>query len=69
VIRGHADVCVTRLDDLKHALQNANDRAVRAVDAFVEAAKSVEVTEQLVRSVDKVNDQFASLPVSSQRLL
>jgi hypothetical protein len=63
VIGRDTDVRITRLDDLKHALQNADNRAVWPVDTFVETPQSVEVTEQLVSAVDEVNDQFASFAI------
>ena len=56
VIGGDADVSVAALDHLEHALQHADDRAVRAIHAFVETAQAVEVTEELVSAVDEVND-------------
>src|SRR5215210_5077314 len=45
---------------LEHGLQDSDDGAIRAVHAFVKAALAVEVTEQLVGSVDEVNDQVAA---------
>ena len=56
VVGGDAEVRVAVLDHLKHGLQHANDRAVRAVHAFVEPAQAVEVTEQFVGAVDEVDD-------------
>jgi hypothetical protein len=40
---------------LEHGLEHADDRAVRAVLAFVEPAQPVKVTEELVGTVDEVN--------------
>ena len=54
VVGGDADVRGAPLDHLQHGVQHADDRAVRRVLAFVEAAQAVEVTEQLVRAVDEV---------------
>jgi hypothetical protein len=56
----NAEVRVAVLDHLEHGLQHADDRAVRAVFAFVEPAQAVEVTEELVGAVDKVNDHFGN---------
>ena len=43
-------------DHLEHGLQHADNGAVRAVQAFVESAQTVEVTEEFVSAVDEVND-------------
>src|SRR4029450_9999364 len=56
VVRGDAEVRVAILDHLEDGLQHADDGAVGAVHAFVEPAQAVEVTEELVGAVDKVND-------------
>jgi hypothetical protein len=48
------------VDYLEHALQHADDRAIRAVLAFGEPAQPVEVTEELVGSVDEVDDHLGS---------
>jgi hypothetical protein len=56
VVGGDAKVRVFALDHLEHGLEHADDGAVRAVHAFVEPAQSVEVTEELVATVDEVND-------------
>ena len=47
------------VDHIEHGLQNADDRAVRAVFAFGKPAQTVEVTEEFVNAVDEVNDHFA----------
>ena len=56
VIGGDADVRRAALDHLQHALQHADDSAMGAVGALVEAAHAVKVAEQLVGSVDQVDD-------------
>jgi hypothetical protein len=56
VVGGDADVGLAALDDLEHRLQDADDRAQGPVGALGEAAQPVEVAEQLVRSVDEVDD-------------
>ena len=48
------------VDHLEHGLQNADDGAIRAVFAFVEPAQAVEVTEEFVSAVDKMNDHAPS---------
>ena len=48
------------VDHLEHGLQHADDGAVRAVFAFVEPTQPVEVTEEFVSAVDKVNDHFGN---------
>ena len=58
VVGGDAKVRVAVLDHLEDGLKYANNGAVRAVHAFVEPAQAVEVTEELVGAVDKVNDHF-----------
>ena len=58
VVGGDAEIRVAVLDHLEHGLQHADDRAVRAVHAFVEPAQTVEVTKELVGAVDKVNDHL-----------
>ena len=58
MVGGHTDVGVAAFDHLEHALQHADDGAVWTIDAFVEAALTVEVAEELVSSVDEVNDHF-----------
>ena len=47
-------------EHLEHGLQHANDRAVRAIHAFVEPAEPVEVTEQFVGTVNKMDDHSPS---------
>jgi hypothetical protein len=46
------------VDQLENGLQNADNCAVRAVHAFVEPAQPVEVTEELVGTVYKMDDDF-----------
>jgi len=38
-------------------MQHADDRAEGRILALLEAAKTVEVAEQLVRAVEEMNDQ------------
>src|SRR5213076_1769680 len=58
VVGGDAEVSVAALDHLEHGLQHADDSAVRAVHAFVEPAQAVEVTEELVGTVNEMDDHF-----------
>ena len=51
---------VAVLDHLENGLQHADDRAVGAVFAFGEPAQAVEVTEELVGTVDEVNNHFGT---------
>ena len=46
------------LDHLENGLQHADDRAVRTVLAFCKPAQAVEVTEEFVGAVDKMDDHF-----------
>ena len=55
VVGGDAEVRVAVLDHLEHGLQHADDRAVRSVLAFGKPAQAVEVTEEFVRAVNKMN--------------
>jgi hypothetical protein len=41
---------------LQNRIENSDDGAERAVFALVETAQSVEVTEQLIRSIDEMDD-------------
>ena len=43
-------------DHFEHRVEHARDRAVTAVLAFVEPAQTVKVPEQLVGSVDDMDD-------------
>ena len=56
VVGCDAQVRCTLLDHFQHALEDSGDCAERSVLALVEAAQSVEMTEQLVRPVDQVHD-------------
>ena len=58
VIGGNAEVRGTVLvfNYLENGLQHADDRAIRAVLAFGEPAQAVEVTEELVSTVDEMHD-------------
>ena len=60
VIGGNAEVNGVGLQHLEHGLQHANDGAVRAVFAFCKPAQSVEVTEEFVSAVNKMNYHTAS---------
>jgi len=54
VVGGDAEIRVAVLQHLENGLQHTDDRAVRAVFAFVEPAQTVEVAEQLVSPVDEM---------------
>ena len=56
VVGRHAQVRGSLFDHLQDAVEHADDRAKRRIFALVEAAQPVEVTEQLVRAIDEVND-------------
>ena len=56
MIRPDTDMCGARFDQLEHAAEHADHGAERWIVALGEAAESVEVSEQLVRSVDQMND-------------
>jgi hypothetical protein len=43
---------------LEHALQHADDRAVRAIHAFGEPVQTIEVTEELVGAVNEMDNHF-----------
>jgi hypothetical protein len=60
MIGRHADVRLSRLDHLQHGLQHADHGAERWILALVEAAQPVEMAEQLIRTVDEVNDHARS---------
>ena len=55
------------VDYLEHGLEHADDRAIRVVLAFVEPAQPVEVTEELVRTVDNVDHVKAFAHVAGAR--
>ena len=61
VVDGDGEVGGAILDHLENSLQQANNRAVRAVLAFGEPAQAVEVTEEFVSAVDEVNDHLGSM--------
>ena len=54
VVGGDAEVRVAALDHLEHGLQHTDDSAVRTVLAFGKPAQAVEVTEELVGTVDEM---------------
>ena len=54
-----AKVRIAALNHVEHALQHADDGTVRAVRAFIEPAQSVEVTEELVCTINEVDDHLA----------
>src|SRR5262245_6863925 len=56
MIGGHTEMSGALLDHLEHGIQHTDDRAEGAISSLVEAARSVEVTEQLVGAVDQVDD-------------
>ena len=67
VIGGDADVRGALLDHLQHRVQHADHRAERPVLALVEAPQAVEVTEQLVRPVDEMDDHRTRKGVEADR--
>ncbi len=64
VVGGDTEVRVAALDHVEHVVQNTDDGAVRAVHAFVEPAQPVKVTEELVGTVDEVNDHLSQRKIS-----
>src|SRR3954454_11045867 len=56
VVGRHAEVRRTTLDHLEHGVQHARDGAEWLVLALVEAALAVEVAEELVGTVDEMDD-------------
>src|SRR5581483_1173524 len=56
VIGSDPDVRRAFFDHLEHGRKNAGDGAVALVFPFVEAPQSVKVAEELVRSVDEMDD-------------
>src|SRR6476469_5289885 len=62
VVGGDAEVPLAALDHLEDGLQHADHGAVRAIHAFVEPAQAVEVTKDLVGTVNEVDDHFALPP-------
>jgi hypothetical protein len=62
VVRSNPDVSFAFLDQLEHRLENSDHRTIRTVHPFVEPAKTVEVTEQLVSPINQMNDQLINWP-------
>src|SRR5215467_3202951 len=56
MIGGHPKMSGALLDHLEHGIQHADDRAEGAILSLVEAARAVEVTEQLIGAIDQVDD-------------
>src|SRR5215813_74396 len=65
MIGGHTEMSGAFLDHLEHGIQHADDRAEGAISSLVEAARSVEVTEQLVGAIDQVDDHARPTPPRS----
>src|SRR5438046_2415670 len=61
----HSDVRGARLEHLEHGLQHAGHGAEWPVLALRESPQAVEVAEQLVRPVDKMNDHCVGSARSS----
>src|SRR5690348_16121673 len=59
MVRGDAEVGNATLEHLHHGAQDADDPTKGRIFALGEATQSVEMAEQLVRAVDKVNDHMA----------
>ena len=57
MIGRHADVSRSTLDHLQYCVEDANDGPEGPVLALVETPQTIEVAEQLVRSVDEVDFQ------------
>jgi len=51
------------IDHLQHRIEHADDGAERAVFAFGETTQAVEMAEELIGPVDKVNDHEALLRI------
>src|SRR5215470_13438184 len=62
MIGGHTEMSGAFLDHLEHGIQHADNRAEGAIFSVVEAARSVEVTEQLVGAIDQVDDHAGPTP-------
>src|SRR5215475_14899589 len=62
MIGGHTEMSGAFLDHLEHGIQHADNRAEGAIFSLVEAARSVEVTEQLVGAIDQVDDHPGPTP-------
>src|SRR5215813_683727 len=67
MIGGHTEMSRALLDHLEHGIQHADDRAEGTIFSFVEAARSVEVTEQLVGAIDQVDDHAGPKSGSASR--
>src|SRR5262249_44473852 len=65
MVGGHTEVSGAFLDHLEHGIQHADDRAEGTISSLVEAARSVEVTEQLVGAIDQVDDHARPTPPRS----
>src|SRR5215813_239604 len=65
MIGGHPEMSGALLDHLEHGIQHADDRAEGTISSLVEAARSVEVTEQLVGAIDQVDDHARPTPPRS----
>jgi hypothetical protein len=59
VIGGHPDVSSPGLDRLQHGMEYADHGAVGPVLALIEAAKAVEMAEQLVGAVQEMYDHVS----------
>src|SRR5207244_5548778 len=68
VVGGDAEVRVAVLDHLEHGLQHADDGAVGAVHAFVEPAQPIEMTEELVGTVDEEKDHFGLTSANERKV-
>ena len=64
VIGRHAEMRRPLLDHLQHGMQHAVYGAEGSIVAFVEAAQTIEVAEQLVRPVNQMNDHDISWPAA-----
>src|SRR6185503_5224744 len=61
VIGRHADVGLSGFENLQHALQHTDYCAERPILTLGKAAQTVEMSEQLVGTVDEMNDHAAAL--------
>src|SRR2546427_507227 len=60
VIGRHTDVSRSGLDHLQYRMQHAADGAEALILALAEMAPAVKLAEQLVRTVDEMNDHAAA---------
>src|SRR2546421_4043117 len=67
VIGRHTEMRRPLLDHLQHGMQHAVYGAEGSIVAFVEAAQTIEVAEQLVRPVNQMNDHDISWPAAVDR--